>query len=312
MDERLRQKLELLGEVALPESLTAGELFRRMDSGQLVLPEGPGTGAAPDRKVIPWAKVLRRGVPIAACLALVVLLSQGGLWRMGSSGGANLSAAATAPQGMESAADQAAVDEAQQYSLDGAAPEPDPGPRAIILDGAEEEADEDAPEAPADITARAENGEVKSAEAADAQEDPDNANPDSGSYYDSEDPDNANPDLDIGPSDYEREQNTLKAVMETASIEEMCGQLYLYDGSLAGLTPVLEIYGPVDAMSPDPSYPLHIWCRYQNHAGEVVARRVIYCSVDQKNADGSCVLSLLTFGEWDGGDTPLIKWNDLG
>ena len=139
-------------------------------------------------------------------------------------------------------------------------------------------------------------------------EDPDNANPDSGPYYyDPEDPDNVNPDLDVGPSDYEREQNNLKAMMEEASIEEMCGQLYLYDGSLVGLTPVLEIYGPVDAMSSDPSYPLHIWCSYQNDAGEVVARRVIYCSVDQKKADGSCSLSPLTFGEWDGGETPLIK-----
>ena len=37
--ERLKQKLALLGEPALPASLSAEALFRRMDEGRLTLPE---------------------------------------------------------------------------------------------------------------------------------------------------------------------------------------------------------------------------------------------------------------------------------
>ena len=73
--ERLKQKLALLGEPALPASLSAEALFRRMDEGRLTLPEREPEEET--RKVIPWAKVMKRGLPVAACFALVVALYQG-------------------------------------------------------------------------------------------------------------------------------------------------------------------------------------------------------------------------------------------
>ena len=57
--ERLKQKLALLGEPALPASLSAEALFRRMDEGRLTLPEREPEEET--RKVIPWAKVMKRG-----------------------------------------------------------------------------------------------------------------------------------------------------------------------------------------------------------------------------------------------------------
>lgn len=149
----LKKKLELLGEPALPDGLSAEELFRRMDAGELTLPDDPvPKETVSEGRVIPWAKVLRRGLPIAACLALVVLLSQGGLWKMASSGGANFTANAAAPQSKEAAADRAAVDTngseevpAEIYSFDDA-DEDVPEPRAIITmedDAEAEEAAED-------------------------------------------------------------------------------------------------------------------------------------------------------------------------
>lgn len=109
--EFLREKLALLGEPELPPALSAAALFRRMDEGSLALPEeetpeetflaaweGPDGEEAPEEalpaagkaagedteaaappagKVIPWRKALRRGIPLAACLALVLLVYQG-------------------------------------------------------------------------------------------------------------------------------------------------------------------------------------------------------------------------------------------
>jgi len=75
--ERLKQKLALLGEPALPASLSAEALFRRMDEGRLTLPEREPEPEEETRKVIPWAKVMKRGLPVAACFALVVALYQG-------------------------------------------------------------------------------------------------------------------------------------------------------------------------------------------------------------------------------------------
>lgn len=72
---KLKKKLELLGEPALPASLSAEALFRRMDEGNLALPEEAPEQDAP--KVIPWARVTKRVLPVAACLALVLLLYQG-------------------------------------------------------------------------------------------------------------------------------------------------------------------------------------------------------------------------------------------
>ncbi len=75
--ERLKQKLALLGEPALPASLSAEALFRRMDEGRLTLPDREPEPEEETRKVIPWAKVMKRGLPVAACFALVVALYQG-------------------------------------------------------------------------------------------------------------------------------------------------------------------------------------------------------------------------------------------
>lgn len=79
--EQLKQKLELLGEPALPARLTAEELFRRMDSGELALPEEESAATeqpkGPEAKVIPWAGTMKRVLPVAACLALVLLLYRG-------------------------------------------------------------------------------------------------------------------------------------------------------------------------------------------------------------------------------------------
>lgn len=292
MDERLKRKLELLGEPALPEGLTAEALFRRIDSGELALPPEeeapaqPGTEPAP--KVIPWAKVLRRGVPIAACLALVVYLSQGGLWRMGSSGG-SFTGNAAAPQAA-AAADQAAP--LEQYSLDaennaGAPEEPDPGPRAIAIDNDNgvEEADEDtADAAPSDgAIARAENSDEKSVDTVADAEDPDNANPDSGPVV--------NPEIGIAGA----EGSSRKEYFDyEPQVDEICAQLYLYDERLTGLTPVAYGYG----VNPGETL-LDIPCHFENDAGEEVAWRFILCSITPEG-DGTYSLTLLDFIEWDG------------
>lgn len=150
----LKEKLELLGEPALPDRLAAEELFRRMDSGELTLPEASAQSGTPAiGRVIPWVNLARRGLPIAACLAVAVLLSQTRLWDKGLSGGANFSKNAAAPQSAPAAAaDQAAAlngDEeapSESYSLGADEDAPGPAPEAVItMDDAEaEEAMEDA------------------------------------------------------------------------------------------------------------------------------------------------------------------------
>jgi hypothetical protein len=88
--EYLREKLALLGEPELPPALSAAALFQRMEEGSLSLPEEDPleetaaageepAGESPSQggKVISWKKVLRRGIPLAACLALVLMVYQG-------------------------------------------------------------------------------------------------------------------------------------------------------------------------------------------------------------------------------------------
>ncbi len=87
--EYLREKLALLGEPELPPALSAAALFQRMEEGSLSLPEEDpleetaASGKAPagespsqGGKVISWKKVLRRGIPLAACLALVLMAGE--------------------------------------------------------------------------------------------------------------------------------------------------------------------------------------------------------------------------------------------
>lgn len=331
MDERLKKKLELLGEPTLPDSLTAEELFRRIDCGELVLPEEPEVEAeaAPSDKVIPWMKVLRRGVPIAACLALVVFIAQGRIWRMGSSGGANFSEKAAAPQAA-AATDQGALTNGsdgapiESYSLDDEAATPEPF-RSIAIEEDDQEAETTKGAAADDIAEEEVFDDVAEEDSADAvvstKDEPlrpdtggDDLRPDTGGddlRPDTGGPatggsDNENPDSgpvvnpDIGPADYDREQNNLASMREVALIEETFQQLHSQDPRLTGLTPILEKYGPVSALTPgETTTPLHVFYRYVNDAGDTVAFRVIKCYVNQR-ADGSHRLDFLSFEEWDG------------
>lgn len=301
MDERLKQKLELLGEPTLPDSLTAEELFRRMDSGELVLPEEieVEAEAAPSEKVIPWAKVLRRGLPIAACLALVVFIAQGRFWRMGSSGGANLTSNADAPQA--AAADQ--TEPMEKYSLDGEAETPEPF-RSIAIEEDDQEAEVTKGAADEDVFDDVAEEDTSGA-VANAKDEPlrpdsggDDLRPDSGW----DESDKANPDSgpvvnpDIGPADYDREQ--AQRFDFAPLLEEIGSQLYLQDEALTGLTPFLTSYGPMYTMTPDSPDPFNGWFYFENDEGKVAALRVIHCSINQE-ADGAYSLTLLSFEEWD-------------
>ena len=125
--EYLKERLEALGEPELPASLTAAALFERLDRGELALPEEDARTEAPEEKVIPWQRLVRRGLPLAACLALVALVWQGlGGAVTGSdmvaSGAASSSAAAQmAPFAADSAAPKERAAEPEEEA--GAAPE---------------------------------------------------------------------------------------------------------------------------------------------------------------------------------------------
>lgn len=294
MDERFNEKLKLefLGELTLPDRLSAEELFRRMDSGELALPDEQ---PAPSGQVIPWAGALRRGLPIAACLALVVLLSQGGLWRMGSSGGAKLSGNAAAPQ-MEAAADTTAGENSDdggiaQYNFGAEAPEeaPAPAPRAIAINGeadeegaVEEEADEEISEdavadaAPTD-TARAENSDQKSAGTADGM-------PAAGG------------DLrpDSSPEIWEGDDaDTVKAIWRP--ITEAVLQLSQQDEALTGLIP----FSPLAQLQYDTYDDVTAYFPFGYRAYEIVTYRAIRCSIARGEDGEFHILEVISFEEWE-------------
>ena len=301
MDEKLKQKLELLGEPTLPDSLSAKALFRRMDSGELVLPDEEAPVST--QKVIPWAKVLRRGVPIAACLALVVLLSQGGLWRMGSSG-ANLAGGAaqkSAVADLSAPADGGDPAPAEQYSREAAndddAPEPDPGPRAITMDGVEEETDEDAATGTAEDTAaeaaadgdtaraeNAENGGEKSAGTADSVEadEPEVGRPDIGGDF--------FPDMWVGKIG-EDDADTVKSIW--GAFNEVLPELTQQDETLAGMIPFnglaklqYDTYDDVTAYFPF-GYKMY----------EIVTYRAIRCSIARGEDGEFHIVELFSYEE---------------
>lgn len=137
--EYLREKLALLGEPELPDSLSAESLFRRLDAGELSLPE---EGPEKSPKVISWVPMVKRTLPIAACLALVLILYQGyevGLARNFNSSGAAAprmaqSSAMDAPAEAERTEDSsnqesAAVSSAPAAAAEVAPEEPEPSPR---------------------------------------------------------------------------------------------------------------------------------------------------------------------------------------
>lgn len=315
MDERLKKKLELLGEPTLPVRLTAEELFRRMDSGELVLPEeGPLSQTEDDssRKVIPWVKLMRRGLPIAACLALVVLLSRTGLWDKGFSGGANLSVTSSAPQ---RAADQnapAGSDEApaESYDFDANEDAPDPAPRAIAIEdnAAEEEEVEDADTAAAELARQdgTKNGSQSSLESSDRVEDAfvsddrvdTDGGSDSGTKHPEPDgrPDSGGGDDDWGHSNpdtgggYDENDPIYIALMELAD------QLYSKVDALDGLTADFRGYG-CEFDSDGRIAEVTGYIGYVNEDYDTVYFYFLHCRVTWTEDEPQ--LELIDWGEWD-------------
>lgn len=133
--EFLREQLSRLDEPELPPSLTAEALFARLDEGTLALPEE--APAKKEQKVIPWGKSARRWLPLAACLALVLLLYRGyevGLARnfsknapqMAASGAPEPAAAAPPQSSAEAAAydaDTAPAERSEETGEEGEAPQ---------------------------------------------------------------------------------------------------------------------------------------------------------------------------------------------
>lgn len=133
--EFLREQLSRLEEPELPPSLTAEALFARLDEGTLALPEE--APAQKKQKVIPWGKSARRWLPLAACLALVLLLYRGyevGLARnfsknapqMAASGAPKPAAMAPPQSSAEAAAydaDTAPAERSEETGEEGEAPQ---------------------------------------------------------------------------------------------------------------------------------------------------------------------------------------------
>ena len=147
----VREQLSQLKEPELPPALTAAALFARLDEGTLHLPEEetPAPGEEKQNETaaaIPWRKLAKRWLPLAACLAIVLLLHQG--YQVGLARNFNGS---SAPMASSAPAAEAApqTPELAMYSAEDAAVEEEPS------------AESAAQEAPAD--GAAENGRLKSA-----------------------------------------------------------------------------------------------------------------------------------------------------
>lgn len=231
--EFLREKLALLGEPELPPALSAAALFRRMDEGSLTLPEEeapvgaspawegtageetlPAAGdteaaAPPAGKVIPWRKVLRRGVPLAACLALVLLVYQGrevGLAKNFSSANQAAPAAPSSAAAAYDAAPESAEENAPLLRSYQSADAP-----AEVSENGQDQNTLTASGAPAPASAAQNAATEKSAAEAPA----DDANPDVGGgemapvHPDSGEPEtDLNPDIGWGEVDEEWERRT--------------------------------------------------------------------------------------------------------
>lgn len=203
--EYLREKLALLGEPELPPALSAAALFQRMEEGSLSLPEEDPleetaaageepAGESPSQggKVISWKKVLRRGIPLAACLALVLMVYQGrevGLAK--NFGAANQPApAAHAP---EAACDKDEESSGEQKSLlrssktEDAPAEGEEGqrPSALMASSASSAPVSSAPDAGSDTTKQEK----------DASQEPENAP----TLNESEEEERLHPDQDLNP-----------------------------------------------------------------------------------------------------------------
>ena len=233
--EYLREKLALLGEPELPPALSAAALFQRMEEGSLSLPEEDpleetaAAGKAPagespsqGGKVISWKKVLRRGIPLAACLALVLMVYQGrevGLAK--NFGAANQPApAAHAP---EAACDENEESSGEQKSLlrssktEDAPAEGEEGQRPSALMASSASSASSAPVSP-----EPDAGSDTAKQEKDASQEPENAP----TLNESDEEKLLHPDQDLNPDigwgeadeEWERRTSSLQAqALETAS-----------------------------------------------------------------------------------------------
>ena len=233
--EYLREKLALLGEPELPPALSAAALFQRMEEGSLSLPEedpleetaAAGEAPAGERpsqggKVISWKKVLRRGIPLAACLALVLMVYQGrevGLAK--NFGAANQPApAAHAP---EAACDENEESSGEQKSLlrssktEDAPAEGEEGQRPSALMASSASSASSAPVSP-----EPDAGSDTAKQEKDASQEPENAP----TLNESDEEKLLHPDQDLNPDigwgeadeEWERRTSSLQAqALETAS-----------------------------------------------------------------------------------------------
>lgn len=233
--EYLREKLALLGEPELPPALSAAALFQRMEEGSLSLPEEDpleetaASGKAPagespsqGGKVISWKKVLRRGIPLAACLALVLMVYQGrevGLAK--NFGAANQPApAAHAP---EAACDENEESSGEQKSLlrssktEDAPAEGEEGQRPSALMASSASSASSAPVSP-----EPDAGSDTAKQEKDASQEPENAP----TLNESDEEKLLHPDQDLNPDigwgeadeEWERRTSSLQAqALETAS-----------------------------------------------------------------------------------------------
>lgn len=258
--EFLREKLALLGEPELPPALSAAALFRRMDEGSLTLPEEeapvgaspawegtageeapeealPADGdteaaAPPAGKVIPWRKALRRGVPLAACLALVLLVYQGrevGLAKNFSGASPAAPAAPSSAPAAYDAAPESAEENAPLLRSYQSADAP-----AEVSENGQDQNTLTASGAPAPASAAQNAATEKSAAEAPA----DDANPDVGGgemapvHPDSGEPEpDLNPDIGWGEVDEEWERRT-------QSIQAQALEAASRHAPREGLTPV--------------------------------------------------------------------------
>ncbi len=230
--EYLREKLALLGEPELPPALSAAALFQRMEEGSLSLPEEDPleetaaageepAGESPSQggKVISWKKVLRRGIPLAACLALVLMVYQGrevGLAK--NFGAANQPApAAHAPEAAcdedkESSGEQKSLLRSSKTEDAPAEGEEAQRPSALMASSASSAPVSSAPDAGSDTTKQEK----------DASQEPENAP----TLNESDEEKLLHPDQDLNPDigwgeadeEWERRTSSLQAqALETAS-----------------------------------------------------------------------------------------------
>lgn len=299
--EYLREKLALLGEPELPPALSAAALFQRMEEGSLSLPEEDpleetaAAGKAPvgespsqGGKVISWKKVLRRGIPLAACLALVLMVYQGrevGLAK--NFGAANQPApAAHAP---EAACDENEESSGEQKSLlrssktEDAPAEGEEAQRPSPLMASSASSASSAPVSP-----EPDAGSDTAKQEKDASQEPENAP----TLNESDEEKLLHPDQDLNPDigwgeadeEWERRTSSLQAqALETAS----------QYAPREGLTPVFR--GSSEEADSKKIEFFIIYCDQEGR--EVAANQFCFVLADETDPANPC-LELVSVQEW--------------